>query len=67
MIVQELKALPTPKLEEVAAYVHRLRESNQSDRAAILRETAGSWSAEDADLIEKAIEENCETINARDW
>ncbi|MCE0521403.1 MAG: hypothetical protein LV480_00655 [Methylacidiphilales bacterium] len=67
IIVEDLKSLPTPKLEEAAAYIHRLRETSRVDRLSILRETSGSWSSEDADLIEKAIEENCEKIDARDW
>ena len=67
IIVEDLKSLPAPKLEEAAAYIHRLRETSTADRLAILRETSGSWSTEDADLIEKAIEDNCEKIDARDW
>jgi len=67
IIVEDLKSLPTPKLEEAAAYIHRLREISHADRLTILRETSGSWSSEDADLIEKTIQENCEKIDARDW
>jgi hypothetical protein len=67
IIVEDLKSLPTPKLAEAAAYIHRLRETSRADRLAILRETSGSWSAEDADLIEKTIEESCEKIDAHDW
>ena len=66
IIVEDLKSLPLPKLEQAAAYVHSLRESSQEDRATILRETAGVWS-EDGALIEKAINESCEKIDARDW
>lgn len=62
IIVEDLKSLPSPKLEEAAAYLHRLRETSRADRRAILRETSGSWSPEDADMIEKTIEENCEKI-----
>jgi hypothetical protein len=65
--VEDLKALPAPTLQEAAAFIHRLREATHADRQAILRETAGAWSSEDADIIEKAIEENCEKIDARDW
>ena len=67
IIVEDLKSLPTPKLEEAAAYIHRLRETSRADRLAILRETSGVFSAEDADMIEKTINENCEKIDARDW
>jgi hypothetical protein len=65
IIVEDLKSLPTPKLEEAAAYVHRLRETSRADRQAILRETSGSWSSEDTDLMKKTIEETCEKIDAR--
>jgi hypothetical protein len=67
IIIEDLKALPTPKLAEAAAYIHRLRETSRADRSAVLRATSGSWSSEDADLIEKAIQEDCEKIDARDW
>jgi hypothetical protein len=45
IIVEDLKALPTPKLAEAAAYIHRLRETSRANRSAILRETLGSWSS----------------------
>ena len=67
IIVEDLKSLPTPKLEEAAAYIHRLRETSRADRLAILRETSGIINPEDADAIEKTINENCEKIDARDW
>ena len=67
IIVEDLKSLPTPKLEEAAAYIHRLRETSRADRLAILRETSGIINPEDADAIEKTIKENCEKIDARDW
>ena len=67
IIVEDLKSLPTPKLEEAAAYIHRLRETSLADRLAILRETSGIINPEDADAIEKTIKENCEKIDARDW
>ena len=48
IIVEDLKSLPTPKLAEAAAYIHRLRETSRADRMAILRETSGVFSADDA-------------------
>ncbi len=67
IIVEDLKSLPTPKLEEAAAYIHRLRETSQVDRLAILRETSGAFLPEEADVIEKAINDHCEKLDARDW
>jgi hypothetical protein len=67
IIVEDLKSLPANQLAEAAAYVHRLREIGQADRAAILRETSGILRPEDADAIEKAINGSCERIDAGDW
>lgn len=66
-IVEELKTLPTPKLEEAATFIHRLRETNRAEQLAILRETAGAWAGPDGETIEKAIEDGCENIDPRDW
>ncbi|HUG09400.1 MAG TPA: hypothetical protein VMM36_00205 [Opitutaceae bacterium] len=66
-IVEDLRTLPPAKLEEVAGYVHRLREATSADQLAILRETSGVWSGPDGEAIEKAIEEGCERIDPRDW
>ncbi len=66
IIVEDLKALPAPKLAEAAAFIHQLREISLVDREKILRETSGGW-REDGEFIEKAIQEDCESIDARDW
>jgi hypothetical protein len=66
-IVEDLKALPPPKLAEAATFIHRLRQTSRSEALAILRETAGAWSDPDGAAIEKAIEEGCERIDPRDW
>ncbi len=62
-IIEDLKTLPPSTLREVAAYIQRLRETSPVDKETILRETAGAWSAEDADIIEKAITENCDATS----
>jgi hypothetical protein len=67
LIVSELKTLPPPKLEEAAALIHRLMESNHADRAEALRRTAGIWSGGRGEAIEKIIEEGCEKIDPRGW
>ena len=66
-IVEELKALPPPKLADAAGYIHRLREATQAERLAALERTAGVWSGPEGEAIEKAIEEGCERIDPRDW
>ena len=66
-IVEELRTLPAPKLEEATALIHRLKETGRVEHLAILRETAGVWSGPEGEAIEKAIEEGCEKIDAREW
>lgn len=66
-IVEDLKRLPPPKLEEAAALIHGLSEKTRDEQLKILRETAGVWSGPDGEAIEKAIEEHCGRIDPRDW
>ena len=66
-IVEELRTLPAPRLEEAASFIHRLRVATQAERLAALERTAGVWSGPDGAAIEKAIEEGCERIDPRDW
>ncbi|MGH7945004.1 MAG: hypothetical protein ACREH8_18580 [Opitutaceae bacterium] len=66
-IVEELKTLPPPKLEEAADYIHRLKEATHAERLAALERSAGLWSGPEGEAIEKAIEEGCERIDPRDW
>lgn len=66
-IVEELRTLPAPKLAEAAALIHRLKETSCEEQLAILRATAGVWSGPEGEAIEKAIEDGCERIDARDW
>ena len=66
-IVEDLRSLPPARLEVAADFVHRLKRISEEERQAILSQTAGSLSAEDADAMEKAIEECCEQINEHGW
>ena len=67
LIVEELKALPAPKLEEVAGYIHRLRESTRTERLAALERSAGMLTEEEGAELERIITEGCEKVDARDW
>jgi hypothetical protein len=67
LIVEELKTLTPPKLEEAAGYIHRLKEATHAERLAALERSAGLWSGPEGEAIEKAIEEGCERIDPRDW
>ncbi len=67
IIVEDLKALPTPKLAEVAAYVHRLREVNREERFAAIERSAQILSESESAELDRIIQEGCEKIDARDW
>ena len=67
MIVEELKTLPPPKLEEAAALIHGLREHTHVDRLAALRRSASILSPADGEELERIIAENCEKIDPREW
>ncbi len=67
MIVEELKTLPPPKLEEAAALIHGLRETSRAERLAALRRSASILSPADGAELERIIEENCERIDPREW
>lgn len=66
-IVEDLRALPPPKLEEVATFIHRLRENARAERLAALERSAGILTDEEGAELERVIEEGCEKIDARDW
>ena len=66
-IVADLRSLPPGKLELAADYIERLKRISDEERQAVLARTFGSLSREDADAMEKAIEEGCERIDERDW
>ena len=66
-IVEDLKALPPASLEVAADFVHRLKRISQADRDAALARTFGCLSPEEADELERVIEEGCEQIDEHGW
>ena len=66
-IVEDLKVLPPAKLEVAADFVHRLKRISEEERQSILARTAGALSAEEADELERAIDESCEKIDESGW
>lgn len=66
-IVEDLKSLPPPKLRMAADYIQRLKGVSQEERRAALARTFGCLSPEEADELEKVIEEGCEQINEHGW
>jgi len=66
-IVEDLKSLPPAKLEVAADFVHRLSRISEEERQAALARTFGCLSPEEADELERVIEEGCEQINEHGW
>ena len=66
-IVEDLKSLPPARLEVAADFVHRLKRISEEEREAALARTFGCLSPEDADEMERVIEEGCEQINEHGW
>lgn len=66
-IVADLCTLPPPKLEEAVALIHGLRETARSERRAALERSATILIDAEGAELERAIEEGCEKIEARDW
>ena len=67
IIVEELKTLPRPKLEEAAVLIHGLRDKARAERLAALDRSAGILTAEEGSMLEHVIAEGCGKIDARDW
>lgn len=55
-IIRDLQKLPTPKLVEVARYVHGLSEAEQHARRDLLRQTHGVLNDEDGQAFEMALQ-----------
>jgi hypothetical protein len=54
-ILKDLQSLSTPKLVEVARYVHDLSETAQEERLSLLRQTHGALNEEDGQAFEQAL------------
>jgi hypothetical protein len=67
IIVEELKSLPPPKLEEAAMLIHGLREKARGARVAALKRSATILSDAEGAELERAIADGCETIDAHAW
>lgn len=66
-IVEDLKMLPPDRLEIAASYIRQLKPISQTEGEAALARTFGCLSPEEADEMERVIEEGCERINERAW
>jgi hypothetical protein len=66
-IVEDLKSLPPARLEVAADFVHGLKRIREEERQPILTRTAGALSQQEADELERVIEEGCEKIDEHGW
>ena len=66
-IVEDLKALPPDRLAMAANYIRLLKPASHVEREAALARTFGCLSPEEADEMERIIEEGCEQINEHGW
>ena len=66
-IFEDLKTLPPDRLEMAADFIRRLKPISEAEREAALVRTFGCLSPEEADEMERVIEEGCEQINERGW
>ncbi len=65
-VIEDLKALPPSNLERAAEYIHRLKQTTDQERHAIIDRTAGSLTPEEADDLERIITEGCEQLDEND-
>jgi len=66
-IVEDLRLLPPASLEMAANFIRRLKSISQAEREAALARTFGCLSPEEADELERVIEEGCEQIDEHGW
>jgi hypothetical protein len=66
-IVRDLHELPTPKLVEVARYVHGLNPKSQERRRAALQATAGCMTGEEGEDFERAVKADADRIDGHSW
>jgi hypothetical protein len=66
-IVEDLKTLPSDKVEDAAWFVHTLVMDSAKARAITLQRTAMALSTEDVDEMGKAIAETCEAVDNHVW
>ena len=64
--IEELKALPPDRLTAAAAYIHRLTVPDLQKRRALLQNSGGVLSSEEADELERALQD-CRRIDPGEW
>ncbi|MGA9625966.1 MAG: hypothetical protein WBQ65_15940, partial [Bryobacteraceae bacterium] len=64
---EDLKLLPPEKPRMAADFVRRLKGTSEEDRQTAFARTSGCLSPEEADEMERVIEEGCEQVNEHGW
>jgi hypothetical protein len=65
-LIEELRRMPTDKLEETAAFIDTLVAERHAKRNAMIEATAGSLGEAEGKALEAALEE-CERIDENAW
>ena len=66
-IFEDLKTLPPDRLTMAANYIRQLKPISQAEREAAVARTFGCLSPEEADEMDRIIEEGCEQISEHGW
>ena len=64
--LEELRRLPTDRLEEVADWVHALIDERRTSRESMIDATAGSLAGEEGAALETALAE-CSSVDESAW
>lgn len=65
-LLEELRRLPTDRLEETAAFIDALVEERREQRNAMIDDTAGSLGGTEGEALEAALAD-CEHIDENAW
>ena len=64
--MEELRRLPSDKLEETADFIHTLIEDRRKSRELIINATSGSLAGKEGKALETALAE-CSTVDENAW
>ncbi len=65
-LLEELRRLPTDRLEETAAFIDALVAERHNRRNAMIEDTAGSFAGSEGAALEAALAD-CEHIDENKW
>jgi hypothetical protein len=65
-LLEELRQMPTDRLEETAAFIDAIVAERHAERNAMIEATAGSLTETEGEALEAALAE-CEGIDENAW